>query len=78
MNSISFFSVNSNKVLVSLEGSSLERIKPRGPLISLAKDFFSVFSAASLASVFLAILNFADDSLSAFLKELKSATELPL
>ena len=78
MNSISLFFVYSNNILVSLEGSSFERINPRGPLISFAKDFFSVFSAASLASVFLAILNFADDSLSAFLKELKSATELPL
>ena len=70
--------MKSKSVFANLEGSSFERINPNGPLISSASNFFSVFSAASLARVFFAILNFAEESFKAFLKELKSETELPL
>ena len=51
---------------------------PNGPFIWSANIFFSAFTAANLAKVFLAILNFEEEELRAFLKELNSATDVPL
>ena len=60
------------------DGSSFDNTKPKGPVISSDKAPLLDFSAANLASVFLAILNLAELSFNALLSPLSSPTEVPL